>query len=80
VDTNVDRLLNRVFYGQQTSQSTSEKKRVWALAAALVPSQNAYDYNQALMDFGALVCTARKPLCLLCPMQTFCLALGSEIK
>ena len=31
-------------------------------------------YNQALMDFGATVCTARKPLCLLCPMQKFCLA------
>jgi A/G-specific adenine glycosylase len=75
VDTNVDRVLQRVFYGQQrASQSTKAAKRIWELAAALVPSENAYDYNQAIMDFGALVCTARKPLCLLCPMQTFCCA------
>jgi A/G-specific adenine glycosylase len=74
VDTNVDRLLQRVFYGQNTSENTKESKQIWELAAQLVPQQQAFDYNQALMDFGALMCTARKPLCLLCPMHAFCLA------
>jgi A/G-specific adenine glycosylase len=72
VDTNVDRLLQRVFYGENTSLNAKEKKAIWKLAEALIPQNNPFDYNQALMDFGATVCTARKPLCLLCPMQTFC--------
>jgi A/G-specific adenine glycosylase len=74
VDTNVDRLLQRVFYGKNASQHTKEEKAVWELAEDLVPEKTPYDYNQALMDFGATVCTARKPLCLLCPMKKFCLA------
>lgn len=74
VDTNVDRVLQRVFYGKNASATGSDEKMVWELAAHLVPPENAYDYNQALMDFGALMCTAKKPLCLLCPMQAFCLA------
>jgi len=74
VDTNVDRVLQRVFFGKQASESTKEEKLVWELAAELVPQENAYDYNQALMDFGATLCMARKPLCLVCPMQTICAA------
>ena len=74
VDTNVDRLLQRVFYGKTASENAQDEKRIWELAAALVPPENAYDYNQALMDFGATLCMARKPLCLVCPMQAFCLA------
>jgi A/G-specific adenine glycosylase len=74
VDTNVDRLLQRVFYGKNASENTKESKQIWELAAQLVPQEQAFDYNQALMDFGALMCTARKPLCLLCPMHAFGLA------
>ena len=74
VDTNVDRVLQRVFFGQNASESSKEEKQVWELAAELVPQENAYDYNQALMDFGATVCMARKPLCLVCPMKDICAA------
>jgi len=74
VATNVDRVLQRVFYGKNSSDSGSDAKLVWELAAELVPHDRAYDYNQALMDFGATLCTARKPLCLICPMKTWCLA------
>lgn len=74
VDTNVDRLLQRVFYDRNASRNTRERKAIWTLAETLVPEDNPYDYNQALMDFGAMVCTARKPLCLLCPVQALCLA------
>jgi A/G-specific adenine glycosylase len=72
VDTNVDRVLQRVFFGVNSSKNSKEEKAVWELAKSLVPSKNPYDYNQALMDFGATVCMARKPLCLTCPMQKFC--------
>ncbi len=74
VDTNVDRLLQRVFYGKNSSQNSKEETTIWQLAEDLVPKENSYDYNQALMDFGATLCTARKPLCLLCPMKEFCAA------
>jgi A/G-specific adenine glycosylase len=74
VDTNVDRVLQRIFYGRPASQTTPETKMIWELAEALLPPDQAYDYNQALMDFGATVCVARKPLCLTCPMKELCLA------
>ncbi|MBD3307112.1 A/G-specific adenine glycosylase [candidate division KSB3 bacterium] len=74
VDTNVDRVLRRVFFGKNASKTSKEHNTIWDLAASLVPAEQAYDYNQALMDFGATVCLARKPLCLLCPMQEICVA------
>lgn len=74
VDTNVDRLLQRIFYGKHRSQNRKEERQIWQLATDLVPEDNPYDYNQALMDFGATVCMAKKPICLLCPMQDICLA------
>ncbi len=70
LDTNVMRVLHRVFVG--TGDPKRMKPRLWALSEALIPRGRGYDFNQALMDFGAMVCTARDPFCLLCPMQHFC--------
>src|SRR4051812_33930097 len=73
VDTNVDRLLTRLFdlhAGRPTP--TVREKRLWALAAALIPPGHGYLLNQALMDFGAQVCPPYKPLCLLCPLRPHC--------
>lgn len=72
LDTNVARLLSRVFgvagkAGQPPSQST-----LWALAAAVIPAGNAYEINQAMMDFGAMVCTARRPQCGICALREVC--------
>jgi A/G-specific adenine glycosylase len=39
-----------------------------------VPHRHVFDFNQALMDFGALMCPARKPKCLVCPLQRMCRA------
>ncbi len=50
------------------------KRRLWELSALLVPRRNVFDFNQALMDFGALLCVARKPKCLVCPMSRMCRA------
>jgi A/G-specific adenine glycosylase len=74
LDTNVRRVLHRVFIGEGDAKRYSLQKDLWELSEALIPAGNAYDFNQALMDFGATVCTARKPVCLLCPMQSFCKA------
>jgi len=66
LDTNVRRVLQRVFYGRRMPDRV-----LWRLAARLLP-RNAYDFNQALMDFGATLCTARAPQCPVCPMRDVC--------
>jgi A/G-specific adenine glycosylase len=72
VDTNVRRVLGRVFLGPRRVKGLRGAKPIWDLAESLVPVGRAYDYNQALMDFGATWCTARKPKCSRCPMKAFC--------
>jgi A/G-specific adenine glycosylase len=73
LDTNVMRILRRVFLGQgRAGKRSTGLKRLWQLSAALIPKGKGYDFNQALMDFGALVCTARRPACATCPMRRIC--------
>jgi A/G-specific adenine glycosylase len=72
VDTNVRRVLGRVFLGPRRLARLRGQKTMWDLAGALVPPRRAYDYNQALMDFGATWCTARAPRCGPCPMRRAC--------
>ena len=72
VDTNVRRVLGRVFLGPRRLARLRGQKTMWDLAGALVPRRRSYDYNQALMDFGATWCTARAPRCEPCPMRRFC--------
>jgi A/G-specific adenine glycosylase len=72
LDTNVRRLLGRVFLGPRRIRALRGHKALWDLSAALVPRGRAYDFNQALMDFGATWCTPRNPRCPPCPMKAFC--------
>ncbi len=72
LDTNVRRVLGRVFLGPRRLGRVRGEKTFWDLAEALVPRGRAYDFNQALMDFGATWCTPRKPRCPPCPMKSFC--------
>jgi A/G-specific adenine glycosylase len=74
LDTNVARVLFRVFVGRGHARSHAMRRRLWKISEALVPRRDAFDFNQALMDFGATVCVARKPLCLVCPMVRMCRA------
>ena len=72
LDTNVARVLFRVFIARGTSKAHATRKHLWTLSAVLVPQSRSFDFNQALMDFGATLCTARKPKCLMCPMASSC--------
>jgi A/G-specific adenine glycosylase len=74
LDTNVARVLFRVFVGRGMPKAHAMKRNLWAISASLVPIKRAFDFNQALMDFGAVICTARKPKCLVCPMASRCAA------
>jgi A/G-specific adenine glycosylase len=72
LDTNVARVLYRVFVGRGDIKAHKMRKRLWGLSEALVPYKHVFDFNQALMDFGATICTARKPKCDACPMTRSC--------
>jgi A/G-specific adenine glycosylase len=74
LDTNVARVLFRVFVGSGDPKSHAMKRRLWEISEALVPARHAFDFNQALMDLGAMVCVARNPKCLVCPMTRSCRA------
>ena len=78
VDTNVRRVLGRVFLGPRRLARLRGQKAMWDLAGALVPPRRAYDYNQALMDFGATWCTPRAPRCRPCPMRRSCATFRAE--
>jgi A/G-specific adenine glycosylase len=78
LDTNVARVLLRVFVGRGDPKSHRMKRHLWAVSKALVPTRRVFDFNQALMDFGALVCVARNPRCLDCPMAKGCRALRND--
>src|SRR5438128_2423306 len=70
LDTNVRRILRRMFFGNRPVSD----RALWELSAAVLPRRRAYDFNQALMDFGATVCTARSPACPRCPLRSSCRA------
>jgi len=72
LDTNVARVLYRVFVARGDIKAHKMRKRLWAISEALVPYKHVFDFNQALMDFGATICTARKPKCEACPMTKSC--------
>ncbi|MCW1929977.1 MAG: A/G-specific adenine glycosylase [Candidatus Kerfeldbacteria bacterium] len=71
VETNVRRVLSRIFVSFKHTLSLTEKE-YWALAHAATPKKDHYNFNQAIMDFGAVVCVAKKPKCEACPFQNMC--------
>jgi A/G-specific adenine glycosylase len=72
LDTNVARVLFRVFVASGDPRAHATRRRLWEISDALVPHKHVFDFNQALMDFGATVCTARNPRCAACPMRKSC--------
>ncbi len=72
LDTNVARLLFRVFVARGRPADHATRTRLWQISWSVLPYRHVFDFNQALMDFGALVCAARKPACGTCPMTSKC--------
>ena len=75
VDGNVIRVLSRLFAFAESPRSTGAKKFFQHKADELLAPDSPGDFNQALMELGATLCTPRKPGCLLCPLQKACAAL-----
>jgi len=76
VDGNVYRVLSRYFAIETPIDSTAGHREFRLLADQLLDRRRPALYNQAIMDFGALLCTPRKPLCLDCPLMDSCQALA----
>ena len=72
LDTNVARVLFRMFVKRGDPKAHAMKKHLWAVSETLVPQKHVFDFNQALMDLGATVCVARTPKCDSCPMTSLC--------
>jgi len=72
LDTNVARVLHRIFVGRGDRRGHAMDKRLWAISRAVLPYRHVFDFNQALMDLGATVCTARAPQCGVCVMSSKC--------
>ncbi len=78
LDGNVFRVLSR-FFGIVIPINTSEGKRIYTiLAQQLLDKKNPGVYNQAIMDFGAVICKPASPLCLECPLKNKCVAFGTD--
>jgi A/G-specific adenine glycosylase len=74
LDGNVIRVLSRLADLDEDVTETATKKRLWRLAADLVPPERPGDYNQALMELGQQICLPANPRCLICPLSAVCLA------
>ncbi len=74
VDTNMRRVLHRLFVGIDVPRPTASEREVLDLAVIAVPPGRGWAWNQALIEFGALHCTARRPACVICPLQAVCCA------
>ena len=75
VDTNVARVLRRVFAPRIDPKSSKGQRVLWELAESVLPrtGKSTWTHNQAVMELGALVCTARVMHCDACPVRTLCL-------
>jgi A/G-specific adenine glycosylase len=75
LDGNIRRVLARVFNLTEPARSPAGERRLWELAEEHLPPGRAGDYNQAMMDLGATICTPRAPNCPGCPVSRSCQAL-----
>jgi A/G-specific adenine glycosylase len=74
LDGNVTRVVSRLIGIEGDPKSTAVQNALWATAQKLLPSRDPGDFNQAIMELGATLCSPRQPRCLLCPWQAECAA------
>jgi A/G-specific adenine glycosylase len=72
LDGNVIRVLSRIFHITDDVRKTSTQRVLWSLSESLLPRHRIRDYNQALMELGALTCRVRNPGCSDCPVSRIC--------
>ncbi|HEY9151371.1 MAG TPA: A/G-specific adenine glycosylase [Anaerolineales bacterium] len=80
LDGNIRRVFARVFDVSLPVDSSLGEKTTWKLVAEHLPKGKAGDYNQALMDLGAMICLPKNPHCLICPVMELCEARAKGIQ
>jgi len=80
VDGNVVRVFSRLFGMKGRAKDPSFVKMMWPIAERLMPRTNPGDWNQALMELGATVCTPDSPSCGACPVAKHCVAFEKGIQ
>ena len=80
VDGNVIRVFSRLFGLKGRAKDPAFVKRMWPLAERLVPKADPGDWNQALMELGATVCTPDSPSCGACPVERHCVAFKKNLQ
>ncbi|KGJ90502.1 A/G-specific adenine glycosylase [Thalassotalea sp. ND16A] len=78
LDGNVKRVLARHFMVSGYPGQSAFDKQLWQLSERLTPELGVANFNQAMMDLGATVCTRGKPSCTVCPLKTDCQAFYHE--
>jgi A/G-specific adenine glycosylase len=79
VDGNVARVFARIFNIRANIKLLATQKYLWSIAETLLPATDCGDYNQALMELGALICLPVNPKCDQCPMRQICVAPGDAL-
>ena len=79
IDANVRRVIMRIL-ALPGRADPSQDKKIYAVLDEILPRRSVGNFNQALMELGALVCDQRKPLCLRCPVRAYCRAYGLDIQ
>lgn len=74
IDGNVKRVFSRLFSVKQNIDDKATQDAMWAAAKMLVPAKNPGDFNQALMELGAMICLPKNPKCIECPVHKLCAA------
>lgn len=72
LDGNVKRVLARLFNIEASIDAPKTERALWALAEDLVSTRSPGDFNQAMMELGARMCTPRQPKCTMCPVRRHC--------
>ncbi len=67
MEANVRRILCRIH-----AMKDADEKALWQIACEMVDRQNPFEYNQAMMDIGATLCTSKAPRCEACPFESIC--------
>ena len=72
LDTNVIRILGRVFSAYSAKRRARDDGNLWRFAGSLIPTRKGVSYNRALLDHAAQICTHRSPRCSECPVASIC--------
>jgi len=80
LDGNVARVVCRLHLVRESPKSPKTHSRLWNVVAQMLPVSDVGEFNSALMELGAMICTPRSPKCLLCPVRDFCQAAAAGVQ